>query len=150
VFHAPSHSRHSQSFDINDNTNNRKNKELATSEYSMFVPTFYSMRESLGKDIKKHTLESFCDAFIREKDNLVQLGGMNTTITSNKSLLSQQKDKPKNPKKKHPHHNNKKNKGPKPTQTTSSLNGDKGEKYKNKKTDIDCKFYGKDGHDESK
>jgi hypothetical protein len=73
-----------------------------------------------------------------------------TTGTSNKALVSQQKDKPKNPKKQHPRHNNKQNKGPKPSQTTSAPNGDKGEKYKNKKTNRHCKFCGKHGHDKSK
>jgi hypothetical protein len=48
------------------------------------------------------------------------------------------------------HHNNKQYKGPKPTQTTSSPNGDKGEKYKSKKIDRHCNFCDKDGHDESK
>jgi hypothetical protein len=92
------------------------------------------MREALGKSYQKPTLESFCDALIREKDKLVQLGVINTVGTSNKSIVSQQKYKPKNHKKKHPRHNNKQHKGPKPTQTASSPNGDKGEKYKNKKT----------------
>jgi hypothetical protein len=87
---------------------------------------------------------------IREEDNLVQLGVINTTSTSNKALVSQQKYKPKNPKKQHPHYKNKKHKGPKPAQTTSSPNGGKGEKYKNKKTDRHCNFCDKDGHDESK
>jgi hypothetical protein len=108
------------------------------------------MREALGKAYQKPTIESFCDALIREKDNLVELGVFNTAGTSNKALVTQQKDKPKNPKKQHPRHNNKKNKGPKPTQTTSSPNGDKGEKSKNKNTGRHCNFCGKDGHDESK
>jgi hypothetical protein len=120
------------------------------SAYFVFVSTFYAMRESLGKSYQKPTLESFRDALNREQDKLVQIGVINTAGTSNKSLVSQQKDKPKNPKKKHPRHNNKQHKGPKPTQTASSLNGDKGEKYKNKKTDIHCNFCDKHGHDESK
>jgi hypothetical protein len=37
------------------------------------------MREALGKDYQKPTLEYFCDALIREQDNLVQLGVINTT-----------------------------------------------------------------------
>jgi hypothetical protein len=73
------------------------------------------MREALGKAYQKPPLESFCDALIREQDKLVQLGVMTTTCTSNKALVSQEKDKPKNSKKKHPRHNNKQNKGPKPT-----------------------------------
>jgi hypothetical protein len=40
--------------------------------------------------------------------------------------------------------------GPKPTQKTSTLDGDKGEKSKNKNIDRHCNFCGKDGHDESK
>jgi hypothetical protein len=55
-----------------------------------------------------------------------------------------------NTKKQHPHHKNKQHKGPKPTQTDSTPNGDKGAKYKNKKTDRHCNFCDKDGHDESK
>jgi hypothetical protein len=57
------------------------------------------MREDLGKAYQKPTLESFCDALIREKDNLVQLEVGRTTGTSNKSLVSHHKEKPKNPKK---------------------------------------------------
>jgi len=95
------------------------------SAYSVFVSTFYTMREALGKAYKKPTLESFCDAFIREQYKLVQIGVINTAGTSNKSLVAQQNDKHKNPKKKHPHRNNKQNKGPKPTHTTPVPNDDK-------------------------
>jgi hypothetical protein len=115
----------------------------------MFVSTFYAMQEALGEAYQKPSLENFCDALIREKDKLIQLGVINTTGSSNKALVFHQKDKPKNPKKKHPRHNKKKYKGPKPTQTASSPNGDR-EKYKNKKTDRHCNFCDKDGHDESK
>jgi hypothetical protein len=87
---------------------------------------------------------------IREEDKLVQLGVINTASTFNKALVAQQKDKPKYPKKKHPRYKNKQHKGLKPAQTTSSPNGDKGEKYKNKKTEKHCNFCDKDGHDESK
>jgi hypothetical protein len=87
---------------------------------------------------------------IREQDKIVQLGVINTLATSNKALVAQQKNKPKNPKKKHPHHKNKQHKGVKPTQTASAPNGDKGEKYKNKKTNRHCNFCDKYGHDESK
>jgi hypothetical protein len=100
------------------------------SSYSMFVSTFYSMQEALGIAYKKPNLENFCDALIREKDNLVQLGVIGTAGTSNKSLTIHQKDKPNNPKKQHPHHDNKQYKGPKPTQTASAPNGDKGENIK--------------------
>jgi hypothetical protein len=120
------------------------------SAYSMFVYTFYAMREALGKAYQKPTLESFCAALIREEYNLVQLGVINIAGTSNKDLVTQHKDKNKNPKKQHPRYKNKQHKGPKPTQTTSSPNGDKGEKYKNKNTNKHCKFCDKDGHDESK
>jgi hypothetical protein len=75
------------------------------SAYSVFVSTFYAMREALGKSYQKPTLESFCAALIREEDKLVQLGVINTAGTSNKALVAQQKDKPKNPKKQHPHYN---------------------------------------------
>ena len=95
------------------------------------------MREALGKDYQKPTLESFCDALIREKYNLVQLGVIITTGNSNKKLIAQHNDKPKNPKNQHSHHNNKQNKGPKPTKKTSAPNGDKGEKLKIRRlTDI--------------
>jgi hypothetical protein len=87
---------------------------------------------------------------IREQDNLVQLGVINTTSTSNKALVVHQKDKPKNPKKQHPRHKNKKYKGPKPTEIVYAPNGDKGEKYKSKKTEKHCRFFDKVGHDESK
>ena len=73
------------------------------------------MREALGKSYQKPTLESFCVALIREEDKLVQLGVINTAGTSNKALVAQQKDKPKNPKKQHPCQNNKQYKVPKPT-----------------------------------
>jgi hypothetical protein len=53
----------------------------------MFVSTFDAMREALGKAYQKPTLESFCDSLIREKDNLVQLGVIITTGTSNKALV---------------------------------------------------------------
>jgi hypothetical protein len=87
---------------------------------------------------------------IREKDKSVQLGVINTTGTSNESLFTQQKYKPKNPKMQHPRHKNKKRKGPKPTQTASALNCDNGAKSKSKKTNRHCNFCDKYGHDESK
>jgi hypothetical protein len=105
------------------------------SAYYVFVSTFYAMREALWNAYQKPTLESFCVALIRDEDKLIQLGVISTAGTSNKDLVSQQKDKPKCPKKQHPHYNNKQNKGLEPAQTTSTPNGDKGEKYKNKKTD---------------
>jgi hypothetical protein len=105
------------------------------SAYSVFVSTCYAMREALGKAYEKPTLESFSASLIREEVNLIQLGVISTAGTSNKALVAQQKDKPKYPKKQHPHYNNKQYKGPKPAQTDSAPNGDKGEKYKNKKTD---------------
>jgi hypothetical protein len=118
--------------------------------YFVFVSTFYSIREALGKDYQKPTLESFRATLIREEDKFVQLAVINTAGTSNKALVTQQKDKPKNPKKQHPRYNKKKYKGPKPTQTTSAPNGDKGAKYKNKKTNRHCNFCDKYFHDESK
>jgi hypothetical protein len=95
------------------------------SAYYVFVSTFYDMREALGKYYQKPTLDSFCDALIRENDKILQFGVINTIGTSNKALVAQQKDKPKNPKMQHPRHNNKQHKGPKPTQTTSTPNGEK-------------------------
>jgi hypothetical protein len=79
------------------------------------VSTFYANKEALGSSYKKPSLMSFCDALIREQDNILQLGLINTTSISNKALAAQQKDKFKNPKKKNPCHNNKQNKGPEPT-----------------------------------
>jgi hypothetical protein len=58
------------------------------SAYSMFVSTFYATREALGTSYQKLTLESFCDALIREQDKLVQLGVINTVGTSNKALVA--------------------------------------------------------------
>jgi hypothetical protein len=84
------------------------------SAYSVFVSTFYAMKEVVGKAYVQPTLESFCTSLIREEDKLVQLGVINTAGTSNKALVSQQKDKPKYPKKQHPRYNNKQPKGPKP------------------------------------
>jgi hypothetical protein len=86
------------------------------SEYFVFVSTFYAMKEALGKTYEKPTLESFFSSLIREEDNLIQLGVINTISTSNKTLVSQQKDKPKYPKKQHPRYNKKKYKGPKPAE----------------------------------
>jgi hypothetical protein len=40
----------------------------------MFVSTFYATRQALGSAYQNPSLESFCDALIREKDKLVQLG----------------------------------------------------------------------------
>jgi hypothetical protein len=120
------------------------------SSYSVLVPTFYAMKEAIGKAYVEPTIESFCTSLIREEDKLVQLGVINTTSTSNKSLVAQQKDKPKYPKKQHPRNNNKQPKGPKPAQIASAPNGDKGSKYKSNNTNRHCKFCNKDGHDESK
>jgi hypothetical protein len=103
----------------------------------IIVSTFYATTEALGTAYKKLTLESFSAALIREEDKLVQLGVISTAGTSNKALVSQQKDKPKYPKKQHPCYNNKQHKGPKPAQTDSAPNGDKGAKYKIRRlTDI--------------
>jgi hypothetical protein len=120
------------------------------SVYFVFVSTFYAMKEALGKAYVEPTLESFCTSLIREEDKLVQLGVINTAGTSNKALVSQQKDKPKYPKKQHPRYNNKQPKGPKPAQIASTPNGDKRSKYKSKNTNRHCNFCNKDDHDESK
>ena len=55
------------------------------SAYYVFVYTFYTMQEALGEAYQKPTLYKFCDALIREKYNLVQLGLINTVGTSNKA-----------------------------------------------------------------
>jgi hypothetical protein len=67
------------------------------SAYSVFVSTFYAMREALGKSYEKPTLESFCAALIREEDKLIQLGVISTACTSNKDLVAQHKDNPSIP-----------------------------------------------------
>jgi hypothetical protein len=54
------------------------------SAYFVFVSTFYAMREALGKAYEKPTLESFSAALIREEDNLVQLGVINTEVPPTK------------------------------------------------------------------
>jgi hypothetical protein len=59
------------------------------SAYSMFVSTFYAMKEVVGKAYVKPTIESFCTSLIREEDKLVQLGVINTAGTSNKALVAQ-------------------------------------------------------------
>jgi hypothetical protein len=96
------------------------------SAYFVFVSTFYAMREALGEEAyEKPSLESFCSSLIQEEDKLVQFGVINIVGPSNKTLVSQQKDKPKYPKKQHPRYNNKQHKGPKPAQTTLAPTGDK-------------------------
>ena len=83
--------------------------------YSIFVSTFYSMKESLTtSSYQEPSLESFCDSLIKEQDNLIHLGIINNADTSGKALLSQQKDKSRPPKKQN-FHNNKPNNGPKPS-----------------------------------
>jgi hypothetical protein len=59
------------------------------SAYSVFVSTFYAMREALGKVYDKPTLESFCASLIREEDKLIQLGVNNNASTSKKALVAQ-------------------------------------------------------------
>jgi hypothetical protein len=66
------------------------------SAYLVFVSTFYATIEALGTAYTNPSLESFFDALIIEQDKLVQLGAINTAGTSNKALLTQHKDKPKN------------------------------------------------------
>ena len=59
------------------------------SSYSVFIYTFYIMREALGEEAyEKPTLESFCASLIREEDKLIQLGVINTAGTSNKALVA--------------------------------------------------------------
>ena len=59
------------------------------SAYSVFVSTFYAMREALGEEAyEKPTLESFCASLIWEEDNLVQFEVINTAGPSNKALVS--------------------------------------------------------------
>jgi hypothetical protein len=99
------------------------------SAYYVFVFTFYDMREAIEEEAYENPiLESFFTSLIREEDKLVQFGVINTVGPSNKSLASQQKDKPKYPKKQHPRYNNKQHKGPKPAKTASTPTGDKGAK----------------------
>jgi len=58
------------------------------SAYSVFVSTFYAMKEALGEAYVEPTLESFCTSLIREEDKLLQLGVINTAGTSNKALVA--------------------------------------------------------------
>jgi hypothetical protein len=119
--------------------------------YSVFVSTFYSMKESLtATSYQEPSLESFCDSLIREQDKLIHLGIINNADTSGKALLSQQKEKSKPPKKQNFHNKKQNNKGPKPSQSAPPLKNDKGSKQKGKKTERHCNFCGKDNHDESK
>jgi hypothetical protein len=67
------------------------------SAYSVFVYNFYVTRETLGSAYQNHSIESFCDYFIKEKDNIVQLGVISIVDTSNKSLVSQLKEKSRIP-----------------------------------------------------
>ena len=58
--------------------------------YSVFVSTFYSMKESLTTaSYQEPSLVSFCDSLIREKDKLIHIGIINNADTSGKALLSQ-------------------------------------------------------------
>ena len=58
--------------------------------YSVFVSTFYSMKESMTTtSYQEPSLESLCDSLIREQDNLIHLGIINNEDTPGKSLLSQ-------------------------------------------------------------
>jgi hypothetical protein len=59
------------------------------SAYFIFVYTFYAIRYALESAYNDPTLESFCDALIREKDKLVQVGVISTVVTSKKSLVTQ-------------------------------------------------------------
>jgi hypothetical protein len=56
--------------------------------YFMFVSTFYVTREALVSFYQNSSLESFCDALIREQDKLLQLGVINIAGTSNKALVA--------------------------------------------------------------
>jgi hypothetical protein len=57
--------------------------------YLVFVSTLYATKEYLGSAYKNSSLDCFCDALIREKYKLVQLGVVSTAGTSNKSLVVQ-------------------------------------------------------------
>ena len=108
------------------------------------------MKESLNPtSYIDPSLESFCDSFIREQDNLIHLGMISNEDTYEKSLLDQQKEKSKPPKKQNSR-NNKSNKCPKPSQLAHSFRNDKGSKTKGKNTERHCNYCGKDNHDESK
>ena len=58
--------------------------------YSIFVSTFYSMKESLTTaSYQEPSLESFCDSLIREQDKFIHFGIINNADISGKALLSQ-------------------------------------------------------------
>ena len=103
--------------------------------YSVFVSTFYSMKESLtAASYQEPSLKSFCVSLIREQDKLIHLGRINNAYTSGKALFFQQKEKSKLPKKQNFRNNKPNNKGPKPSQS-APLKNDKGSKPKEKKTE---------------
>jgi hypothetical protein len=56
------------------------------SAYLVFVSIVYATREALETYYKNISLESFCDALIREQDKLVQLGVINIACNSNKKI----------------------------------------------------------------
>ena len=70
------------------------------SAYSVFVSTFYAMKEALGDAYVAPTLESFCTSLIREEDKLLQLGIIKTADTSNKALVASRKINPSIPRSK--------------------------------------------------
>ena len=60
------------------------------SVYSVFVSTFYSMKESLDPtSYQEPTLESFCDLLIRKHHKLIYLGVISNAYTFGKSLLAE-------------------------------------------------------------
>ena len=94
--------------------------------YSVFVSTFYSMKESLtATSHQEPSLESFFDSLIREQYKLIHLEIINNVDTSRKALLSQDKQKSKPPKKQSFRNNKQNNKSPKPSQSAPSLKNDK-------------------------
>ena len=108
--------------------------------YSIFVSTFYSMKESLNTaSYQEPNLESL----IREKDKLIHLGIINKADTYGKDLLFQQKEKSKPPKKDNFRNNNPNNKGPKLSQSTPFLKMTKDPSQKERRLKVIAIFVGK-------
>ena len=60
--------------------------------YSIFLSTFYSIRESLlylGAKYKYPSFDAFCDSLIIEEEKVLHVGLIKSSNTSNKALVAQ-------------------------------------------------------------
>jgi hypothetical protein len=55
--------------------------------YFVFVSTLYATREAIGSAYHNPSLDTFCDALIRERDKIVELGVINIAGTYNKASV---------------------------------------------------------------